>query len=362
MADRIHNFSAGPARLPAEVIDEARDGLLSLADTGIGILEHTHRGLPYRSVYEETVADVRDIGGISDDYEVLFLSGGASSQFHMVPMNFLDADSVADYVITGPWSKKALAEAKAVGRVHVAASTETTGFSTLPQAYNVSVNSAYLHYTSNDTICGTQFFDVPQVGEIQLVCDACSDLFSRTLDVSRFAVLYASAQKNLGPAGVTLVIVRRDLIERGRTDLPSMLQYRSHAQASSAFNTPPVFSIYVVGLMLKWIRRIGGLPALEERNRVKAETLYHCLDSSYLFSSPVEPQCRSMMNVIFSAGDKQLDSQFVSAAEKEGLIGLAGHRSAGGMRASIYNGMTLSGVQRLTEFINWFESSNAGEF
>jgi phosphoserine aminotransferase len=360
-AKRIYNFSAGPATLPLPVLEEAREALLSLGDTGIGILEHSHRGKPFLKEYQEAVALLREVGHIPDDYEVLFLQGGASLQFAMVPMNFLAKDQTADYLLTGSWAEKAAKEAKLFGNVHTVCSSKEKNYSEIPQKREYSANPVYVHFTSNNTIFGTQFQVEPEApGSSFLVCDASSDIFSRPLDVSKYGLIYAGAQKNLGPSGVTLVLIRKDLIGRGRGDLPAMLRYATHAENESMYNTPPTFGIYVIKLVVKWIKEQGGLAAMHERNRAKAMKLYEYLDQSRLFRPTVtDPQSRSLMNVTFVTGDAERDAAFIKFATERGLDGLKGHRSVGGMRASIYNAFPPEGVDALLEALREFESANA---
>lgn len=361
MTQRIWNFSAGPAVLPESVLEEARENLLSLGSTGIGILEHSHRGKAFIAVYEETVALCREIGNIPENYRVLFLQGGASTQFFMIPMNLLPQDRTADYLVTGAWSEKALEEAVRFGGTHVACSSQDKNYSYIPRTCSFSASPVYAHYTSNNTIFGTQWAGLPPVPEgIDLICDASSDIFSRPIDIARHAMVYAGAQKNLGPSGVTLVIMRDDLIERGPEDLPTMLQYRTHAKNDSMYNTPPTFAIYLVGLVLKWIKRTGGLTAIGEINRRKAGKLYSYLEQSRLFKPTAAPDSRSQMNVTFVTGNADLDARFCSAATKAGFDGLKGHRSVGGMRASIYNAFPEAGVDALIAFLQKFETENAG--
>ena len=360
MAKRIYNFSSGPAVLPLPVLEETRDALLSLGDTGIGILEHSHRGKAFLAVYQETLALCREVGRIPDEYDVLFLQGGASTQFCMVPMNFLTKEETADYLITGSWSEKALAEAKRFGNAHVACSSKDRNYCYIPRTQNYSPRPAYVHFTSNNTIFGTEFFEEPQVPAGRtLVCDASSDIFSRPVDVGRYGLIYGGAQKNLGPAGMTLVIIRKDLVERAPKDLPTMLQYRTHAANESMYNTCPTFAIYVMGLVLKWIKREGGLSVLEKRNRAKADKLYAFLDSSRLFKPTADRDSRSRMNVTFVTGREEFDNQFVKFAESQGLDGLKGHRSVGGMRASLYNAFPAEGVDALIDAMKQFESQHA---
>ena len=359
MTQRIWNFSAGPAVLPESVLKEAGENLLSLGNTGIGILEHSHRGKAFLAVYEETEALVREVGNVPANYKVLFLQGGASTQFFQIPMSFLTPDRTADYLVTGAWAEKAEEEARRFGKTHIACSSQDKNYSYIPATSSFSSNPAYVHYTSNNTIFGTQWAGLPPVpANVDLICDASSDIFSRPIDVSKHAMIYAGAQKNLGPSGVTLVLMRDDLIERGAKDLPTMLQYRTHAKNDSMYNTPPTFAIYLVGLVLKWIKREGGLTALGERNQRKAGKLYSYLDQSKLFKSTAAIDSRSQMNVTFVTGDADIDAKFCSAATKAGFDGLKGHRSVGGMRASIYNAFPEAGVDALIDFLRNFETEN----
>ena len=356
MTQRIWNFSAGPAVLPESVLKEAGENLLSLGNTGIGILEHSHRGKAFLAVYEETEALVREVGNVPANYKVLFLQGGASTQFFQIPMSFLTPDRTADYLVTGAWAEKAEEEARRFGKTQIACSSQDKNYSYIPATCSFSSNPAYVHYTSNNTIFGTQWAGRPPVpANVDLICDASSDIFSRPIDVSKHAMIYAGAQKNLGPSGVTLVLMRDDLIERGAKDLPTMLQYRTHAKNDSMYNTPPTFAIYLVGLVLKWIKREGGLTALGERNQRKAGKLYSYLDQSKLFKSTAAVDSRSQMNVTFVTGDAEIDAKFCSAATKAGFDGLKGHRSVGGMRASIYNAFPEAGVDALIDFLKKFE-------
>ncbi|MCR9197304.1 MAG: 3-phosphoserine/phosphohydroxythreonine transaminase [Planctomycetaceae bacterium] len=359
MTNRIWNFSAGPAVLPESVLAEARDNLLSLGDTGVGVCEHSHRGKPFVAVAEEAEALCREIGGIPDNYKVLFLQGGASSQFAMVPMNFLSAGQTADYLVTGSWSKKAVKEAKLFGNVNVACSSEDTTFNYIPKTQSWSEAPRYVHFTSNNTIYGTQFASEPTgyADDAFLVCDASSDIFSRPIDVSKYGLIYAGAQKNLGPSGVTLVIVREDLVESGNSELTSMLQYRTHANADSMFNTPPTFGIYLMMLVFRWIKAGGGLAAMEQKNKAKAQCLYDYLDSSNLYSATAAPEDRSLMNVTFVTGDADKDADFIAKATAEGFNALKGHRSVGGMRASIYNAFPEAGIDALLQFMKDFEAT-----
>lgn len=355
--NRIFNFSAGPATLPLSVLEEARENLLSLGSTGIGILEHSHRGKAFVDVYDQTVASIRQVGNVPDDYEILFLQGGASLQFSMLPLNFLGANAQADYLVTGSWSEKAVKAAGEIGRVHEAASGKNENFTSIPTDYAYSENPIYVHFTSNNTICGSEFFDEPPIPESAfLACDASSDIFSRPIDVTKYGLIYAGAQKNLGPAGVTLVIIRKDLIERGATNIPTFLQYRTHAAKQSMYNTPPTFAIYLVGRVVEWIKQQGGLAGMESRNREKAALLYDFLDQSTLFQGTIKnPADRSRMNVTFITDDPKTDAAFLEFATKEELSGLKGHRSVGGMRASLYNAMPIEGARKLVDVMGKFE-------
>ena len=333
MTKRILNFSAGPAVLPEQVLEEARDALWSLGTTGIGVMEHSHRGSAFQAVLAQAEADCRALAGIPDNYRVLFLQGGASSQFFMVPQNLLRAGDTADYLVTGSWSKKALAEANRFGETHVAATSADRNFCYIPQAAAYSPAPRYVHFTSNNTIFGTQWNYCPDVpSDAWLICDASSDVFSRPIDLSRYALIYAGAQKNLGPAGVTLVIIRDDLVAAGALDIPEMLQYRIHAENDSCYNTPPTFAIFVMGRVFHWLLQQGGLDEMERHNQAKGRVLYDFLDESRLFRPTADRDSRSLMNITFVTGDTDLDARFISEAKQAGMDGLKGHRSVGGMR------------------------------
>ncbi len=359
--ERIHNFSAGPAVLPEPVLRKAQEALWNAAGSGIGIMEHSHRGKVFDRIINEAEAACRSLAGIPDNYRVLFLQGGASLQFSMVPMNLLGADRTADYILTGVWSQKAIKEAKQVGKTHVAGTTEKTNFDRIPAASEIhySANPAYVHFTTNNTIYGTQWRTEPPVPVgVPLVADTSSDMYSRPIDVSKYGLIYAGAQKNLGPSGVVLVIIRDDLAEAGPTTLPTMLQYRTHVAEKSLYNTPPAFGIYVMGEVFKWIQEQGGLKAMAEQNEAKAGLLYDYLDASDFFRGTAQPDSRSRMNVCFRAPTEELEAKFVSEAGKRGLDGLKGHRSAGGMRASIYNACPRRSVEALVSFMKEFERAN----
>lgn len=359
MTNRIWNFSAGPAVLPECVLKEAQENLLSLGNTGIGICEHSHRGKPFMAVAAEAEALSREIAGIPDNYSVLFLQGGASLQFSMVPMNYLTPEKTADYLVTGMWSEKALKEAKSSGKTHIACSSKDANFNYIPATCQYSEAPVYVHYTSNNTIFGTQFREEPKniPSSAFLVCDASSDIFSRPIDVTKYGLIYAGAQKNLGPSGVTLVIVRKDLVEAGSKSLPTMLQYRTHAENESMYNTPPTFGIYLMMLVFRWIKKHGGLAAMAARNQDKAGRLYSFLEQSSLFRATAQKDSRSLMNVTFVTGNEDKDNAFIKAAEAKGFSGLKGHRSVGGMRASIYNAFPSEGVDALVQFMKDFEAS-----
>ena len=363
MSDRIYNFSAGPATLPEPVLKQAQQDIWNIAGSGIGVLEHSHRGKVFDKVADEAEQACRELAGVPENYRVLFLQGGASLQFAMVPMNLLPKGATADYLVTGVWSQKAVKEAKMLGRVHEAASSADQNFSYIPPstAIRYSERPAYVHITTNNTIYGTQWPSEPGIPDgVPLIADTSSDMFSRPIDVSKYGLIYAGAQKNLGPSGVVLVIIRDDLVEAGPKDLPIMLQYRTHAAEKSMYNTPNTFGIYLMGQVFKWIREIGGLRAMAEVNAEKAKILYDYLDQTDFFRGTARPDSRSLMNVCFRGPTEDLESKFVSEAAKRGLDGLKGHRSAGGMRASIYNAFPRTGVQALVNFMKEFERANRG--
>jgi phosphoserine aminotransferase len=357
---RIVNFSAGPATLPLGVLEQAQRDLISLPGVGMSVLEISHRSKPFDEIIRGCEADLRALAGIPDGYHVLFLQGGASLQFSMLPMNLLAPGTSADYVVTGAWSQKAVAEAKRVGGVRIAATTESEAFARVPEQRELTLDpqAAYVHYTTNNTIFGTGFHYVPETGVVPLVADTSSDIFSRPIDVSKYGLIYAGAQKNLGPSGVTLVIVRDDLLERTPKSLPSMLQYGVHAENRSLYNTPPVFGIYIMRLVLAWLLEQGGLAAVEEANRRKAGKLYAEIDGSGFYRGHARPESRSQMNVTFRLPSEELEKAFVTQATAAGLDGLKGHRSVGGLRASIYNAFPESGVDALVGFMREFERKN----
>jgi phosphoserine aminotransferase len=357
---RIFNFSAGPAVLPVEVLEQAQRDLLSLPGVGMSILEVSHRSRAFEDILAGCEADLRTLAKIPEGYHVLFLQGGASLQFSMVPMNLLPAAGSADYVVTGAWSQKAAKEAKRVGGVKVAASTESENFTRVPQQSELTLDpkAAYVHYTTNNTIFGTEFHSVPDVGTVPLVADASSDIFSGPIDVSKFGLIYAGAQKNLAPAGVTLVIVRDDLLARTPSTLATMLQYGVHVENKSMYNTPPVFAIYVMRLVLAWLLKRGGLEAVDRSNTRKSDKLYAEIDRTPFYRGHAKEDSRSRMNVTFRLPSEELEKKFAKEATAAGLDGLKGHRSVGGMRASIYNAFPEEGVDALVQFMQEFERKN----
>jgi len=357
---RVHNFSAGPAILPIEVLEEAQQNLVSLPGVGMSILEISHRSKPFEEILAGAEADLRTLGGIPANYKVLFLQGGASLQFSMVPMNLLAADQSADYVVTGAWSQKAVKEAKRVGGVKIAATTEGENFARVPKQSELTLDpkAAYVHYTTNNTIFGTEWSYVPEVGAVPLVADASSDIFSGPIDVTKYGLIYAGAQKNLAPAGATLVIIREDLLARTPKTLATMLQYPVHVENGSMYNTPPVFTIYIMRLVLKWLLKEGGLTAMAKRNAAKADKLYAEIDRTGFYRAHAAKDSRSKMNVTFRLPSEELEKAFAKEATAGGLDGLKGHRSVGGMRASIYNAFPESGVDALVAFMKEFERRN----
>ena len=354
---RVYNFSAGPAALPLAVLERARDELTDFSGTGMSVMELSHRGPAFRQVAEQSESTLRRLLGVPDNYRVLFLQGGATLQFSMVPLNLATPKATADYVVTGDWGRKAVAEARRFCGVNVAADEHESGYTRAPaqSGWQLREDAAYLHYTPNETIGGVEFHDIPDAGAVPLVADMSSNILSRPLDVSRFGLIYAGAQKNIGPAGLTLVIVRDDLVETARDGVPSMLRYAVHAEAGSMSNTPPTFAWYMAGLVFDWLLERGGLEAMGAANARKAETLYRTIDGSDFYSNPVEPGSRSRMNVPFTLADPALDATFLAEAEAAGLTNLKGHRSVGGMRASLYNAMPQAGVDALVSFMQEFE-------
>ena len=361
IVSRVHNFSAGPAILPEEVLRQAADEMLDWHGTGMSVMEMSHRGRHFQGIYEEAEADFRDLLSVPQGYKVLFLQGGASLQFSMIPMNLLRGKSVAGYVVTGEWSKKAIKEAARYCQPEVVATSADGNFSYAPaqDSWRIPQDAAYVHYTSNETIGGVEFNWIPDSGSIPLVCDMSSHILSRPVDVSRFGLIYAGAQKNIGPAGLTIVIVREDLLGSTVAGTPSMLDYKLHADASSMSNTPPTYGIYIAGLVFQWIKRHGGVLEMERRALERSRMLYSYLDASRMYRSVVRREDRSRMNVPFRLTVDGLDASFLKGAQERGLLELKGHRTVGGMRASMYNAMPIEGVRALIEYMKEFESAQA---
>ncbi len=354
---RIFNFSAGPAMLPAEVLSRAGDEMLDWHGSGMSVMEMSHRGKEFIGIAADAEKDLRELLAVPANYKLLFLAGGATLQFAQVPMNLLRGSGKADYVATGEWSKKAIKEAKAFCDVHIAATSEDRNFTYAPKRWQVRNDAAYVHYCSNETIGGVEFHGVPQA-TVPLVADASSHFLSRPVDVSRFGLIYAGAQKNVGPAGLTIAIVRDDLIGQAAQGTPSVMDYKAQAEADSMLNTPPSYSIYIAGLVFKWLKALGGLAEIERRNVAKSRLLYDYLDTTSFYRNPVAKEDRSRMNVPFTLRDAKLDEPFLKGATERGMVQLKGHRSVGGMRASIYNAMPIEGVQRLVDYMREFEKKH----
>ncbi len=357
---RVFNFSAGPAMVPESVLQQASEEMLDWHGSGISVMEMSHRGKEFMSIATKAECDLRDLLDIPDNYKVLFLQGGASAQFAMVPLNLLRGQKKADYVNTGQWSKKAIAEAKRFCNVNVVASSEESKFTSIPDQddWQIDSNAAYFHYTPNETIGGVEFHWIPETGKVPLVADMSSTLLSRPLDVSRYGVIYAGAQKNIGPAGLTVVIVREDLIGEVLPGMPTMFDYKTMADNDSMYNTPPTYSWYLAGLVFDWLKQRDGLEGMATINKRKANKLYAQIDDSDFYQNPVDLSCRSWMNIPFTLADPELDSKFLELAKEAGLFSLKGHRSVGGMRASIYNAMPEEGVNALVSFMSDFEQHN----
>ena len=357
---RLHNFSAGPAVLPVPVLEEAQRDLVSLPGVGMSVLEVSHRSKTFEGILAKTEADVRALGNVPPNYKVLFLQGGASLQFSMVPLNLIAPGVTADYIVTGGWAQKAVKEAQRVGTVHIAGSTESENFSRIPRQEELTFtpNAAYVHMTTNNTLFGTEWASPPAVGEAPLVADTSSDMFSRPIDVAKYGLIYAGAQKNLGPSGVTLVIIREDLLARSSTSLHTMLNYAVHAENGSMYNTPPCFGIYLMGLVMKWAIAQGGLGAIGRVNDRKAAKLYAEIDRSGFYRGTADTASRSRMNITFRLPNEDLEKAFVKETTAAGLDGLKGHRSVGGMRASIYNAFPEAGIDALVSFMQEFEKKN----
>ncbi|TAK56535.1 MAG: 3-phosphoserine/phosphohydroxythreonine transaminase [Gammaproteobacteria bacterium] len=357
---RVFNFSAGPAALPLPVLEQARDEMLDWRGSGMSVMEVSHRSKGFIAVAEQAEADLRELLAIPDSYKVLFLQGGASAQFAAVPLNLCPAGARADYVDTGHWSQRAMAEARRFVTVNVAADTAASRHTTVPAQAELRLDAgaAYVHYTPNETIGGVEFPYIPDTGGVPLVADLSSTILSRPLEVARFGLIYAGAQKNIGPSGLAVVIVREDLLGRARPDTPAILDYKAMAGSGSMLNTPPTFGWYIAGLVFRWLKSEGGLAAIGERNRAKAARLYAAIDDSGFYSNPVARECRSWMNVPFALVRPELDAAFLAEATRAGLTNLAGHRAVGGMRASIYNAMPAAGIEALVDFMTDFARRN----
>ena len=358
---RVYNFSAGPSCLPEEVLQRAAAEMLDCNGSGQSVMEMSHRSKEYQAIIDECEALLRELMNIPDNYKVLFLQGGASTQFAMIPLNLMNGSGKADFIVTGQWANKAYQEAARYGEARIVASSKDKTFSYIPKTSKEDFDpeADYVHICFNNTIYGTKYNEIPDTGDVPLIADISSFIMSEPLDVSKFAMLYAGAQKNLAPAGVTIVIIREDLIGKARDITPTMLNYQTHADNGSMYNTPPCYTIYIAKLVLEWVKAQGGIEAMKERNEKKAKLLYDFLDSSKLFKGTVVAEDRSLMNVPFVTGNEELDAKFVAESKKAGFVNLKGHRSVGGMRASIYNAMPYEGVEALVEFMKKFESENA---
>lgn len=357
---RSHNMNAGPGALPLEVLQQAQAELLDFKGTGMSVMEMSHRSKEFDEVIQTAEADLRELIGIPSNYKIMFLQGGASLQFAMAPMNLRPAGASADYIVTGTWSKTAVKESKKLGTVRLAANTESEGFNSLPTSLDLDPKAAYLHFTSNETIHGVEFFNEPTPPSgVPLFCDASSDFISHPVDITKYALMYAGAQKNAGPAGVTVVILRDDMLERVPANLPVMLDYKIQAESGSMHNTPPCFSIYMIGLVFKWAKKVGGLSAIEKMNRAKSDLLYKAIDESGgFYTGHAKPEARSLMNIPFRLPSEELEDLCAKEAKKVGIIGLKGHRSVGGMRASLYNAVTIDSVNVLVNFLKEFQRKN----
>lgn len=356
---KVYNFSAGPAKLPEEVMLKAQEEFVDYAGSGSGVMELSHRGPEFSEVMENVEANIRELMNISDDYAICFIQGGASMQFAMAPMNLMLPGKPADFADTGTWSAKAIKEAKLFGEVNVVASSKDTNYDQIPviRHWNPNNDASYLHITSNNTIAGTQYHSFPESGA-PMIADMSSDIMSRVININDFGMVYAGAQKNLGPSGVALVIIRKDLVDRVADTVPTMLQYKTYIEKNSMFNTPPTFAIYILNLVAEWLKAKGGITAIEEINDAKSEALYELIDGTDFYRSPVDPASRSRMNVVFRLPNEDLEAKFIKEAAAIGLKGLKGHRSVGGIRASIYNAMPMKGIEHLVDFMNDFESNN----
>ncbi len=358
--DRVYNFSAGPSMLPLEVLEKAASELTNYQNSGMSVMEMSHRSKEFKDIITEAESLLRELMNIPDNYKVLFLQGGGSSQFAMIPLNLFKKSKKADFIITGSWTKKAAAEAKRYGTANILASSETDTFSYIPKVNKdeYSSDADYFYITTNNTIYGTRYTDLPDTGDVPLVGDMSSNILSQVYDVTDFGLIFAGAQKNIGPSGVTIVIVREDLIGDAADITPTMFKYDIHADNGSLYNTPPTYGIYMAKLMFEWVKEKGGVEAIQKINEEKAAMLYDYIDNSSLFSNPVAKEDRSLMNITFVTGNEALDKKFIAEAKAQGLVNLSGHRSVGGMRASIYNAMPLEGVKKLVNFMKQFEADN----
>lgn len=362
MANRIYNFSAGPAVLPEEVLKEAQEDMLDYKGAGMSVMEMSHRSKTYDNIFVSAKEDLRKLLDIGDDYTILFLQGGANLQFSMVPLNLMPPKNKADYIVTGSWAKKAVKEGKRVGTVNIAGSTEEENFTRLPKQEELKLDpdASYVHYTSNNTIFGTQYRSEPEVGDVPLVCDTSSDMLHKKIDVNKYGLIYAGAQKNMGPAGATLVIIKNSLLERSQDSLHTYLNYKVHAEKDSLYNTPPCYAVYIMGLVYKWLLNLGGLDVMYKMNKEKAAILYDYIDESdgYYKGTVANKDDRSLMNVTFRLPSEELEKKFITESAEKGFEGLKGHRSVGGLRASIYNAFPKKGVEDLVEFMKDFKKNN----
>ena len=361
MEKRIYNFAAGPAILPEPVLKEAQEQLWALPGVGMSVLEISHRSKTFDKIFNEAKEGLKSLLSISDDYELLFLQGGASLQFSMVPVNLMVKNKKADYIVTGSWSKKAVKEAKRVGTVNIAATTEEGNFKRIPKQEELKLDpqADYVHFTSNNTIFGTQWHKEPEVGNVPLVCDASSDILHKKIDVNKYAMIYAGAQKNIGPSGVTFIIIKKDMLERSSDSLHTMLNYKTHVENNSLYNTPNTFGVYIIGLVAKWLKGLGGLDGMYKINKEKADLLYKCIDESGgFYKGHADKDSRSLMNVTFNLATEELEKKLVAEATTAGFDGVKGHRSVGGLRASIYNAFPKKGVEDLVSFMKDFQKKN----
>ena len=360
--NRTFNFNAGPSALPLEVLEKAQEELVNFRGTGMSIMEMSHRSAIFEEVHNGAITRMRKLFSIPDEYEVLFLQGGASLQFSMIPMNFLGINQKAGYIMTGSWSEKAYSEAKLFGKPYEVASSKENKYSNIPALEDIQFNSddAYIHLTSNNTIYGTQWSVFPDTGNVPLIADMSSDIMSKPVDISKFGMIYAGAQKNLGPSGVTVVIARKDLLKKANTEIPTILKYSTHADSNSLYNTPPTFGIYMLGEVLNWVEEKGGLEAIAKNNEVKAKVIYDAIDNSNgFYTGHATPESRSLMNITFRLSDETLEKNFLSEAKEAGFVGLDGHRSVGGCRASTYNAVPLEACRALSDFMIHFQSKQS---